>query len=159
MQLLPSTAAQKPINIKDVSKVDNNIHAGVKYLSYIRKRYFSDPAISPADRVDFSWAAYNAGPARIQKLRKRAAKRGYDPNKWFDNVEHMASESIGRETVDYVANINKYYIAYKFAIERQEKRLRVRQDQLRETALAQHEKALRAWRLSYSRNRAPAGAR
>jgi len=155
MQLLPSTAAQKPISIKDVSTVENNIHAGIKYLNFVRKRYFSDPAISPADRVDFSWAAYNAGPARIQKLRKRAAKRGYDPNKWFDNVEHMASESIGRETVDYVANINKYYIAYKFALERQEQRLRLRQEQARKAALAKHEEALQAWRLSYSGHRAP----
>ena len=158
MQVLPSTAAQKPININDVTKVDNNIHAGVKYLNFIRKRYFSDPAIGPADRVDFSWAAYNAGPARIQKLRKRAAKRGYDPNKWFENVEHMASESIGRETVDYVANINKFYIAYKFAIERQEKRLRLRQEEADKTALAVHEKALSAWRRSYSGHRAPPGS-
>ena len=158
MQVLPSTAAQNPINIKDVSKVDKNIHAGVKYLNFIRKRYFSDPAIGLADRVDFSWAAYNAGPARIQRLRKRAAKRGYDPNRWFENVEHMASESIGRETVDYVANINKFYIAYKFAIERQEKRLRLRQEEAEKTALAIHEKALRAWRSSYSGHRAPLGS-
>ena len=156
MQLLPSTAAQKPIYIKDVSSVENNIHAGVKYLNFIRKRYFDDPAISPANRVDFSWAAYNAGPARIQKLRKKAAKRGYDPNKWFNNVEHMASESIGRETVDYVANINKYFIAYKFALERQEKLLRVRQEQAQQAELAKHEKALQAWRQSYSRHRASA---
>jgi membrane-bound lytic murein transglycosylase MltF len=153
MQLLPSTAAQKPIKIKDVTTVENNIHAGVKYLTFLRKHYFSDPAIAPGARVDFSWAAYNAGPTRIQKLRKRAAKRGYDPNKWFYNVEHMASESIGRETVDYVANVNKYYIVYKFALERQARRLELRRKRTEQAELAKHEKALRAWRNSYSRYR------
>jgi membrane-bound lytic murein transglycosylase MltF len=153
MQVLPSTASQRPIYIKDISSIENNIHAGVKYLNFIRGHYFSDPAISVVDRVDFSWAAYNAGPTRIQKLRKRAAKRGYDPNKWFNNVEHMASESIGRETVDYVANVNKYYIAYKFAMERQEQRLSLRQQRAQQAELAKHEKALQAWKQSYSRHR------
>jgi len=153
MQLLPSTAAQKPINIKSVKSVENNIHAGVKYLSFVRKTYFNDPAIALEDRIDFSWAAYNAGPTRIQRLRKRAAKRGYDPNKWFNNVEHMASESIGRETVDYVANVNKYYIAYKFALERQERRLNLRHQRSEQAERAKQENALQAWRRSYARYR------
>jgi membrane-bound lytic murein transglycosylase MltF len=152
MQVLPSTAAQKPISIKNIKSVENNIHAGVKYLSFVRKTYFSDPAIAPEDRIDFSWAAYNAGPTRIQRLRKRAEKRGYDPNKWFNNVEHMASESIGRETVDYVVNVNKYYIAYKFALERQERRLNVRRQRSEQAELAKQEKALQAWRRSYARD-------
>ena len=150
MQLLPSTAAQKPISIKSIKSVEDNIHAGVKYLSFVRTRYFSDPAIAPEDRIDFSWAAYNAGPARIQGLRKKAAKRGYDPNRWFNNVEHMASESIGRETVDYVANVNKYYIAYKFALERQARRLNLRRQRLEQAELSKQETALKAWRRSYA---------
>jgi len=153
MQLLPSTAAQKPVNIKSVESVGDNIHAGVKYLHFVRNHYFSDPEISPADRIDFSWAAYNAGPTRIQRLRKKAAKRGYDPNRWFNNVEHMASESIGRETVDYVANVNKYYIAYKFALERQERRLNLRRERAGKAELARQQKALQAWRRSYARHR------
>ncbi len=153
MQLLPSTAAQKPISIKNIKSVENNIHAGVKYLSFVRKTYFSDPAIAPEDRVDFSWAAYNAGPTRIQRLRKKAAKRGYDPNRWFNNVEHMASESIGRETVDYVANVNKYFIAYKFALERKARRLDLRRQRLGQAELAKQETALQAWRRSYERHR------
>jgi membrane-bound lytic murein transglycosylase MltF len=132
--------------------VEANIHAGVKYLNFVRKRYFSDPEIAPEDRIDFSWAAYNAGPARIQGLRKKAAKRGYDPNKWFNNVEHMASESIGRETVDYVANVNKYYIAYKFALERQERRLNLRRQRSEQAELSKQDAALQAWRRSYARH-------
>lgn len=85
----------------------------MKYLSSLRQYYFNDPKISPAARVDFSWAAYNAGPAKVNSLRRKAAKRGFDPNVWFGNVEKIAAEVIGRETVMYVANINKYYIAYK----------------------------------------------
>ena len=152
MQVLPSTAAQKPISIKNIKSVEANIHAGVKYLNFVRKRYFSDPEIAPEDRIDFSWAAYNAGPARIQGLRKKAAKRGYDPNKWFNNVEHMASESIGRETVDYVANVNKYYIAYKFALERQERRLNLRRQRSEQAELSKQNAALQAWRRSYARH-------
>ncbi|MCP4900821.1 MAG: lytic transglycosylase F, partial [bacterium] len=90
-----------------------NIHAGAKYLQFIRNRYFSNPEIDAAAKMDFTWAAYNAGPARIARLRKIAAERGFDPNRWFFNVERIAAEQIGRETVDYVANINKYFIAYR----------------------------------------------
>ena len=113
MQVLPSTAADKKINVKDISKLENNVHAGVKYLHFLRKRYFSDPAISPANRVYFSWAAYNAGPAKINRIRKQAEREGFDPNRWFFHVEHIAAKVIGRETVNYVANINKYYVAYQ----------------------------------------------
>ena len=112
MQLLPSTAADKSVGITGIDKLENNIHAGAKYLAFLRDRYFDDPAIEPPARLDFAWAAYNAGPARVRRLREKAAKRGLDPNKWFFNVEQLAAEEIGRETVDYVANINKYYLAY-----------------------------------------------
>jgi membrane-bound lytic murein transglycosylase MltF len=122
MQVLPSTAADKSVNIRKIHVLDNNIHAGVKYLNYIREKYFDDPKISPTDRVYFAWAAYNAGPNKINALRKKAAKRGFDPNQWFSHVEKIASEVIGRETVEYVANINKYYIAYKLQHGTYEKR-------------------------------------
>jgi membrane-bound lytic murein transglycosylase MltF len=60
-----------------------------------------------------TFAAYNAGPGRVSQLRREAAKRGLDPNVWFGNVERIASERIGRETVTYVSNIYKYYVAYR----------------------------------------------
>jgi len=59
------------------------------------------------------FASYNAGPGRIRQLRAETKKRGLDPNVWFGNVERVASERIGRETVTYVSNIYKYYVAYK----------------------------------------------
>jgi membrane-bound lytic murein transglycosylase MltF len=115
MQILPSTAATPNVNIPDVSKLENNVHAGVKYLSFLRQRYFSDPKISPPARMDFTFAAYNAGPARVRSLRQQARESGVDPNKWFFNVEYVALRVVGRETVRYVDNINKYYIAFKSA--------------------------------------------
>ncbi len=115
MQLLPSTAADKHVGIKNITDVEANIHAGTKYLDFLRKRYFSDPAISPLDQFAFSWAAYNAGPANVRKMRHLAKKMELDENKWFNNVEIAAGKIIGRETVDYVAHIYKYYIIYKLS--------------------------------------------
>ena len=60
-----------------------------------------------------TFAAYNAGPGRLKQLRSETEKRGLDRNVWFGNVERVASERIGRETVTYVSNIYKYYIAYR----------------------------------------------
>ncbi len=85
----------------------------MKYLSFLRDRYFNDPEISPAAKLDFTFAAYNAGPAKVASLRRKAKDLSLDPNKWFFNVEHAAHRVIGRETVQYVANINKYFVAYK----------------------------------------------
>ena len=122
MQVLPSTAADKRINIKNIQKLENNIHAGIKYLHFLRKRYFSDPAITAANQVYFSWAAYNAGPAKINRIRRQAAREGFDPNRWFFHVENIAAKVIGRETVTYVANINKYYVAYQLQFDLHGKR-------------------------------------
>ena len=115
MQLLPSTAADRNVDIRNINKLENNIHAGTKYLAFIRDRYFNDAAITTENRLALSWAAYNAGPARVQKMRNQAEKMGLDPDTWFSNVELAAGKMTGRETVQYVANIYKYYVAYKLA--------------------------------------------
>jgi membrane-bound lytic murein transglycosylase MltF len=127
MQLLPSTAAGKNVNIPDISTADSNIHAGVKYLDFIRNRYFSDPEIDHFNKTMFAFAAYNAGPARVRELRDKTAQIGYDPNIWFDNVEYLAAREIGRETVQYVSNILKYYIAYTLALKQQVERIEARE--------------------------------
>lgn len=112
MQILPSTARDKNVNIPNIYEVEANIHAGTKYLRFLADRYFSDKAISKLNRGLFSFAAYNAGPAKIARLRKEAKATGLDPNVWFQNVEVVAAKRIGRETVQYVSNIYKYYVAY-----------------------------------------------
>ena len=76
----------------------------------------------------FTFASYNAGPGKISQLRKAAAKRGLDPNRWFNNVEVVAAEKVGRETVQYVSNIYKYYLAYKMIAEQQEERERAKEE-------------------------------
>ncbi|WP_261816712.1 MltF family protein [Vibrio gallicus] len=113
MQVLPATAKDPYINIPNIQPVENNIHAGTKYLRFIHDRYFNDPDIEENDKVYFSLASYNAGPAKIRRMRSLARKHGYDPNIWFNNVEIIARRNIGREPVQYVANINRYYVIYK----------------------------------------------
>jgi membrane-bound lytic murein transglycosylase MltF len=123
MQIKPSTAADNPINVNNVdTSMEKNIQAGAKYLKYMDKRYFSDPAISSLDQALFAFASYNAGPAKIAKLRELAEKEGLNRNKWFGNVELVAAHEIGSETVTYVSNIYKYYVAYKVASETSHKR-------------------------------------
>ena len=112
MQIKPSTANDKNVGIKDVHKLENNVHAGVKYLAFLRDRYFTSPDIEPGASVHLSLAAYNAGPAKVRRMRDQAKKMGLDPNIWFRNVEQAAQQIVGSETTRYVANIYKYYLAY-----------------------------------------------
>ena len=112
MQLLPSTAADKSVGIPDITTVENNIHAGTKYMRYIVDHYFDDPTIDEVNRTLFAFASYNAGPNRIRRLRAKAAEQGYDPNVWFRNVEVVVANDVGRQPVEYVRNIFKYYTAY-----------------------------------------------
>jgi membrane-bound lytic murein transglycosylase MltF len=117
MQVIPKYAAAKPINVPNVMDTDGNIHAGVKMLRNIEDNYFNDPKIDRLNKTLFVFAGYNAGQNRIGRLRKEAAAEGLDPNVWFDNVELVAAKDIGQETVTYVANIYKYYVAYKLALQ------------------------------------------
>jgi membrane-bound lytic murein transglycosylase MltF len=122
MQLMPATAADKNVGIPDIKELEQNIHAGHKYLRFIQDRYFNDPQFDTLNRYLFSFAAYNAGPAKVNRLRKEAKENGLDPNVWFQNVEIIAAKRIGRETVQYVSNIYKYYISYKLSLEKTQKR-------------------------------------
>jgi membrane-bound lytic murein transglycosylase MltF len=117
MQVLPKYASADPINVSNVRDPQNNIHAGTKMMAQISRTYFNDPAISQVDKTLFTFAAYNAGPNRIVRLRKETQNEGLDPNKWFGNVELIAAKDIGQETVQYVSNIFKYYVAYKLTLE------------------------------------------
>lgn len=115
MQLLPATG--RSMGYRDITKARNNISAGVAYLDWIRTNYFNADDIPQDARVDFSLAAYNAGPMRIQAMRRETGRRGLNPNLWFDHVERVALDKIGEETVRYVANVNRYYIAYRMSHE------------------------------------------
>lgn len=115
MQVMPSTGRE--LKVGDIKQLDPNIHAGVKYMRWMIDRYYGDEPMTQLDKALFSFASYNAGPARIARLRVDTKKRGFDPNVWFGNVEYLAAERIGYETVSYVSNIYKYYIAYRLIVD------------------------------------------
>jgi membrane-bound lytic murein transglycosylase MltF len=119
MQVMPATARDKAVNIPDIEKLENNIHAGIKYNRWVIDNFYEDPGITPINRNLLAFASYNAGPGKIASLRKQAAAEGLDPNVWFNNVELIAAKRIGRETVQYVSNIYKYYLAYQLATQQQ----------------------------------------
>jgi membrane-bound lytic murein transglycosylase MltF len=120
MQVMPATG--KELNVGDISQIEPNIHAGVKYMRFMVDRYYKDEPMDKLNKGLFTFASYNAGPGRVRQLRREAEKRGLDPNVWFGNVEQIASERIGRETVTYVSNIYKYYVAYRLISEERERR-------------------------------------
>ncbi|HCE8955949.1 TPA: lytic transglycosylase F [Raoultella ornithinolytica] len=115
MQVMPRTG--KELKVGDISKLDPNIHAGVKYMRWMIDHYYGDEPMTRLDKALFSFASYNAGPARIARLRTETSKRGFNPDIWFGNVEYLAAEKIGSETVTYVSNIYKYYIAYRLIVD------------------------------------------
>jgi membrane-bound lytic murein transglycosylase MltF len=120
MQLMPATGEQ--MNVGDIGQIDANVHAGVKYIRFMVDKYFANEPMTDTDKLLFAFAAYNAGPGRVHALRVEAAQKGLDPNVWVDNVEMIAAARVGMETVNYVANIYKYYIAYKLVAQQEEER-------------------------------------
>jgi membrane-bound lytic murein transglycosylase MltF len=131
MQMLPATAKDPNVNIPDINDLESNIHAGVKYLRFIRDRYFEKEQMDEANKTLFTMVSYNAGPGRIAKLRSEAKKTEFDPNVWFRNVEVIAARQIGGETVQYVSNIYKYYTAYRLTVDKLEMKRKVKEKELR----------------------------
>jgi membrane-bound lytic murein transglycosylase MltF len=125
MQVMPATG--QDLAVGDITKTEPNIHAGVKYFRFMMDEFYKNEPMDDLNKGLMTLASYNAGPGRIRQLRRETAQRGLDPNKWFGNVERTVSERIGRETVTYVSNIYKYYIAYRLVIDRNAVRQRARQ--------------------------------
>ena len=126
MQVMPATGQE--LKVGDIRLLEPNIHAGVKYMRFMMDQYFKDEPMDDLDKTLFAFAAYNAGPGRVRQLRRAAQTRGLDPNVWFNNVELVAAEKIGRETVTYVSNIYKYYIAYKLVYQEQQERRKAKEE-------------------------------
>ena len=125
MQIMPGTG--KDLRVGDITKLEPNIHGGVKYVRFMMDQFFKDEPMDDLNKGLMTFASYNAGPGRIRQLRRETASRGLNPNIWFGNVERVVSERIGRETVQYVNNIYKYYVAYRLATERDSARTRAKQ--------------------------------
>ncbi len=124
MQIMPATGAE--LKVGDIRVTEANIHGGAKYMDQLMTRYFKDADFDPANRALFAFASYNAGPGNISKMRKEAAQRGLNPDKWFNNVEMVTAEKIGIETTTYVRNIFKYYTSYKLTLEAQQEQAKAR---------------------------------
>ena len=120
MQIMPPTG--KELNVGDITEIDANVHAGVKYMRFMVDRYYKDEPMDNVNKALMTFASYNAGPGRVRQLRREAKERGLNPNVWFNNVERVASERIGRETVTYVSNIYKYYVSYRLIADQQARR-------------------------------------
>ncbi len=125
MQIMPTTGAD--MKVGDIRQLDPNINAGVKYIRFMVDEYFADEPMDDLNKILFAFAAYNAGPGRVRQLRKQAAAQGLNPNVWTENVEMVAAARIGPETVTYVSNIYKYYIAYKLLAEQETERQKARE--------------------------------
>ena len=117
MQVMPETGTQ--MKVGDIRAIEPNIHAGAKYMDVLMTKYFPDAHFSEGNRPLFAFASYNAGAGSIARMRKEAAARGLDPDKWFNNVEVVVAEKIGLETTTYVRNIYKYYVSYRLSVEAQ----------------------------------------
>jgi membrane-bound lytic murein transglycosylase MltF len=124
MQVMPDTG--KDMKVGDIKLVEPNINAGVKYVRFMIDQYYKDEPMDDLNKGLFAFASYNAGPGRVKQLRREAQQSGLDPNVWFNNVERIASKRVGRETVQYVSNIYKYYVAYTLSLEEVAERQRTR---------------------------------
>jgi len=120
MQIMPDTG--RTLRVGDITKAEPNVHGGFKYLRQIYDKHLDAEGLDEQNRTLFAIAAYNAGSTRIAGLRAEAAKKGLDPNVWFNNVELIAARRVGQETVVYVRNIYKYYVAYKLQLDTLEAR-------------------------------------
>jgi len=120
MQVMPATG--KDMRVGDITTIEANIHAGVKYMRFMIDQYYKDEPMDDLNKALMTFASYNAGPGRLRQLRIDTEKKGLNPNIWFGNVERVASERIGRETVTYVSNIYKYYIAYRLVMAQRQQR-------------------------------------
>jgi membrane-bound lytic murein transglycosylase MltF len=126
MQLLPSTAADKAVAIGGIAEsAERNIEAGAKYMRHLSQTYIDGDGVDPLNRMLLTLAAYNAGPGNLRKFRHTAAGLGLDSDVWFGNVENGAAKIVGRETVQYVSNIYKYYIAYSMYLEQNSLRQKI----------------------------------
>jgi membrane-bound lytic murein transglycosylase MltF len=124
MQIMPKTGAE--LGVGDIRQLEPNIHGGAKYLDQLTSRYFKDAKFDAQNHSLFAFAAYNAGPGRIQQMRKLAEERGLDPNVWFNNVEIVTAEKVGMETTTYVRNIYKYFVSYKLIEAAEERKQQAR---------------------------------
>ena len=125
MQVMPATG--KDMKVGDIHAVGGQRPRGDQVHAFHDRPVLQGRAHGRAQQGALRLRSYNAGPARIRGLRKDAqGSAGSIPNVWFSNVERVVAEKIGRETVTYVSNIFKYYVAYKLTLEEREEKAKDR---------------------------------
>ncbi len=121
-QVMPRTGAS--MGFHNLQDPETGIHAGIKYMSRLISRF--DPALPFKQRVRMALAAYNAGLGHVHDARRLAVQKGWDRDRWFQNVEKamllLAKPEYakkarhgycrGGEPVKYVSHIQSIYEAY-----------------------------------------------
>ena len=121
-QVMPATGAE--MGFTKLENPEVGTHAGVKYMRRMVDRF--DPSLPYRQRIRFALASYNAGYGHVMDARRLAAKRGWDPDRWFGNVEKAMilleqpryyrkaryGYCRGSEPVQYVSNIQLLYDNY-----------------------------------------------
>jgi membrane-bound lytic murein transglycosylase MltF len=125
MQVMPATG--RDMRVGDITLLEPNIHAGIKFLRAMMNEHYASEPMDQLNRGLFTFAAYNAGPGRIRRTAPPRRLARPQSQRLFNNVELMAAEKIGRETVTYVSNIYQYYLAYQMLAEERAERERARQ--------------------------------
>ncbi len=64
-QLLSALAAGKDMKVGDITEIEANIHAGIKYMRWMINRYYDKEPMTKLDKALFAVASYNAGAGRI----------------------------------------------------------------------------------------------
>ena len=114
MQLMPATGMS--LGVGDIHLLEPNIHAGADYMNQLISKYFPDAQFDGNNRSLFAVASYNIGPNNVAKARDQAKQVGFDPNRWFGNVEFIATERMGYEPMIYVRNVYKYFMSYRLKL-------------------------------------------
>ena len=122
MQIMPVTG--RALGFTDLHDPEENIHAGIQYLSQLVNRF--DPQIPLEERMRFALAAYNVGYGHVLDARRLAREKGWNPDQWFGHVEQamglLAQPAYykrarygfcrGGQPVQYVGDIQSRYDAY-----------------------------------------------
>lgn len=122
MQIMPDTGLE--LGFDDLRDPEANIHAGTKYMHQLVNRF--DPALPMEERVRLALASYNVGYGHVLDARQLAREKGWDPDRWFGNVERamklLARPAYyqrarygfcrGGQPVHYVRNVQSMYDAY-----------------------------------------------
>jgi hypothetical protein len=117
MQLLPSTAYRMNRGPVDLYHPKSNINVGIRYLRYL-DMFWENRGVPDDQRLPFVMASYNTGPAPVEGAMRRAKAKGYDPTRWFGNVDQVAKGPGGhyaRKTRDMAQQYQGYVQSWRRA--------------------------------------------